>query len=586
MPVIPTIGGPSVSPSSPYPNAGPQLQQPDYTSARIAQAAAQAAGKMGELGEQYIGEQRKQEKRQVDEGRAVAVANGMLDFDARASTRTAKFKQQRGVNALDARADTFAGYDEDRQAVAESLGPDARAEFLERSAASVMAYRRQLEHHADREFEAARDETLKAREHQAIGMAEAGIPDFETWLVTSRSVERDIRAAARTPEQAEAQVSAFRADSGLALVNGLVASGRVEDAAKYVDANKATLGNNFTEAAHAVAQGMAGKKKDVEAAVADRWAGEAVDKARRPSGYIDEAKALQALASVPADRYDEARKALEHHLTVEGERKKADLDQLRNAAWAIDNQRRALPGLLVQKLNDPVDGDPKFLSGLLADQEARYRRAKADREGTAKERSEAKQAQKDANHIALQELMSLPAAERAAVDLNTWAVGRDVNDVGMSDLKRAKGGAAETVQKGNASLEARFADDAAAAVKPLITTKGKLKTGLPETSITNVRANAAGLFQDFVAREKRQPTEAEQQEMIGQLQSAMVTKVNIFGRPSQSQPVGVLPPVPIVTPVTPPKPPPAAQNEQARAWALAHPDDPRSKAILDKLAGK
>jgi hypothetical protein len=68
-----------------------------------------------------------------------------------------------------------------------------------------------------------------------------------------------------------------------------------------------------------------------------------------------------------------------------------------------------------------------------------------------------------------------------------------------------------------------------------------------------VRSNASALFSNFMAKEGRPPDIDEQRSMIGKLQATMITELNIFGNPKTVAPVGVLPPVPVVTkPATPP----------------------------------
>lgn len=482
MPRVPVLDGPSVSPVA-QPGYQPRFVRPDTSIAEglwaLGRSTAAAAGAV----ESHVEKARR-------EAGAVAEADAMLQQQERATrhlmgdptaggrindafdgTDTATgFLSTRGLAAGQSSAKVLERLEKDRRELAESIAdPEARVRFLQRSGEQMLGYRRQVLAHSAKEFEVARDATAKARAEQAIGQAEAGVPDFDSWRVLQRGVEADLRATARSPEEADARVAAFQSTSAAGMVKGLLAQGRVDEASAYVAESRATLAGHYPEAKALVDRALAGATKDRNAAMAVRVVDAAVGDARGEDGYLDEGR-LRAAVDIEGAKGEDERQALREELDrrVRGEKARLDADirKERDNANRADLQRQPIPGATRTFLERH---DPDFLLARDARRRAEYRQWKAEKDGTAREKAAA-------------------AAQQKAVDEEfLWTLkGRLVDDPNVSPDDVLRDFVVEKARKGDAVTVSDVMQKHAGFEAKSVAQKAETKEGLAE-----LRAKAA-----------------------------------------------------------------------------------------------
>lgn len=144
--------------------------------------------------------------------------------------------------------------------------------------------------------------------------------------------------------------------------------------------------------------------------------------------WVDEAKALGSLEAIsdPVKR-EAVRGHLLHGLRVAEDGKRALITQRYEVARARFTRGglRAIPQADMDWFNrNAPDIEAKFRS----EAEAKWRQAKGDKQ--------AKQAQDRANKVALLTFQGLPAEQRASLNLDEWAFGRGVDEMGLATLQR------------------------------------------------------------------------------------------------------------------------------------------------------
>ncbi len=524
MPRVPVLEGRSVLPGEPYPSLGPAQVEPDQSAARMWGSVAQAVGQAGAGVERLMAA----DERATREAEAVAEADSMLAFDGRAQRRQAEFAKLRGLAASEARADVAKGLDDDRQELAGALKtPRARNRFLQRSAESLAAYRRQAEAHAGREFEAAREATVKARVGQALGMAEAGVPDFESWLILQRQVEADIRANTRSEDGGAGEVAAFRAESGKKLVEGLLAQGRVGEAEKYVEDNRATLAGQYVEAKAAVARELAGAKEDAGDLVQQGLVDSAAEAVRTPDGYVTEA-ALRA--QFPVEQLEPgARKATElairERVRLEEAKLADDVKERRNEAEQDVGAHRPIRSAVRDFLHQY---DARYLRGLDEHVDARWKQLKKEKEGTAREQAEARREQervdREAANLYAAELVRNPGkdplefAREFAADKAASGRSVGISDVGLSALVKAQAGASKSADTKESAERRRALADLERTLRGAMKGKG----GKVDERLLQERVGKAAAEYDRRVEAGGKPLDAKQ---LAELEAASLQPV-------------------------------------------------------------
>jgi hypothetical protein len=493
MPRVPVYDSPRVSIGDAYPAVAPRQVQPDMTAARLLESGERALGvaasvfersrRQSELEREKARQQMEAEaERARKEADAVAEAAAMMELDGRAVRRLGEFRRLRGLEASQASADVFDSFEADRQEIAQSIGSEsARAAFLARSATAVMGYRREVESHVWREFEAAREATLKARIEQAVGLAEAGA-DEETWRRVSADVEQEISAMARTPEEAAAMRAEFYSQNNAAAITGLLAQGRLEDAKKALEEARPNLGRRYAEVAAAVKRAEEGAQREHLANEAAKLVDGSAEAVRNADGYVFERDLRRA---VPLEQYDvEMRQRVEAELQrrIALERRKLELDiaQARDTFAKSDGRDGTAESFL-----EKYDYD--WLMAWRARRKAEAERARLKREGTQREKAAAAARQRavDAEFLWTLKRRLLEDPSTKPEDVLTEfiaekAKGGEIVTVSPVTMAEAAFHAADVQKKtqtkeGVEELRARqsFADDIEAALRVYAKAKGK-----------------------------------------------------------------------------------------------------------------
>lgn len=419
IPVYETRVESSGIPSAP----APRLRTPDYSSAN---AVRQAIGGQGGLGDTLsdlpkmgmataggeLSRLRAQQAAAAEaakEASALAEAGSTVEFNRRIQARlngdsaagSEGFLTLKGLQASEQSAKVLADMEKDRQDVAEATADlDARQRFLLRSSEALLAYRKQVETHVDKEFGEAKAATLKALEGQALSMAESGVADPDTYGTITRQVESLLKE--NVPgEVGTAAVKEFRSKSAAALITGKLAAGDVDGATQLSHVLQPELGGRFVEVKREVDRANVGRKKDLANAAITKQVEEWALQARNKDSYVTE-NDLRAKAGavggrgiqVPEDQRDEYEAAIAKKVKEENARLKNDIAEHQKAAERADLEDAPIPGASVEFL---TEYDPHFLRGLRDARRARERSERVERDGTASQRAEERRRQAEIN---------------------------------------------------------------------------------------------------------------------------------------------------------------------------------------------
>ncbi len=504
---VPTLDGPSIG------QAGlPGYRQQEV---RVDNSLSQGIGELGaevaKLGGAISGEVQKQNaeaEKARREAEALAETNALVEQhrlaqatlmgdsseggrvdDAFSGGDTSKggFLATRGLDASASSAAALKRMQDDRKTIAATLPAAARARFMSKSAESLIAYSKQVESHVGQQIGVARESSAKAMADQALGMASAGVPDFDVWLTTTRQAREALVANAPTPEAGKAAVADFESRNSAAFVGGLLAQGRAEEAKSFVAENRANLGARYPEAQASVDRANAGAEKDRLIAEGAKLVDGTFDSLkqegdRQQDEYVDPDKLR---AAVKLDESDpgvraEISSALERRIHEEDARKKRDIGTNRDDANRADVQRRPIPGGTINFL---MKYDPDFLLAREARLRAEARAAKAARSNDGRERAAAK-AQQAAWDLQFRYRLEARLAEDPTTKPNDVLVelvaerARDGEDMTVTKAELERGGAssAKTVKQAGSSLEAskkRFTDEFGATLGAKMKPSGK-----------------------------------------------------------------------------------------------------------------
>jgi hypothetical protein len=448
---IPVIDAPSVAPNN-GPEAGVYRYQADNSmSQALTEAGRNLDRGFNQLGQGVSASQRQmreEEQKALAEADAVAEADAMIALDA-ANAKSLEFlRQQRGRDASAESAATIESFDKNRRDIAERLTPRQKARFLARSAESVISYRRSAETHVSKEFEAAREGTMKARMGQALAQTEAGVLDFDTWLATSRSAEQDIRANARSPEEADAAVEAFQSSMSFALVKSLLAKRDFAGAKAFMDGNRKSLGGQAEEADRLYAQATEAQRRDDLAARALATVDDAARRARAAGdGYITDTE-LRELVDVnqfDAEEQPRIAQALEQRARVEAARTKDAIEHHRSEINKADLHGTPVPGDSEAFLERHDDAGWLLARKKRLEAERRTRILMANRAANPKAAKDAEREQKQLDKEFLSylqgELTDNPNADvdQLLVDWINRVSEREGKGVTISDLAKQEG---------------------------------------------------------------------------------------------------------------------------------------------------
>lgn len=538
----PTLNGPSVA-STGLPG---YQQQEVRTDTSIARGIGELGAGVQQLGEGIDREVKRKEaatEKARQEAEALAENNALLEQhrlaqaklmgdssesgrieDAFSGTDTSKggFLATRGVAASASSAETLNKLREDRQTIAATLTPASRQRFLSRSAESLLAYSKQVEGHVQKEFNTARESSAKGSEQLAIGMAAAGVPDFDVWLTTTKQAKQSLMEMAPSREAGAAAVADFESRNSSAFVSGLLAQGKADEAKAFVTESRAQLGARYPEAQANVDRANAGAEKDRLIAEGAKLVDGTYDSLRMEGEsqkelYVDPEKLRDAIKldeSDPGVR-GEISVALERRIHEEDARKKRDIGTNRDDANRADVQRRPIPGGTINFLEKY---DPDFLLAREARLRADARAAKALRSGDARDRAAAK-AQQTAWDLQYRYRLEARLAEDPATKPSDVLVelvaerAKEGEDMTVSQTELERGGArsAKTVKQAGTTMEAakkKFTDEFGATLKAKMKPSGK-GAKVDDELLQQRKGKAAAEYSDWVEANGGKPLDAQ-----------------------------------------------------------------------------
>lgn len=461
MPRVPVLNGPQLEVRTPNTPAPSLLSGSASTGNAIRQVGAGVQQAAGQVEQGMLKAQR--------EAEAVIGADADLELDSRNEMVKSEAFKLKGLSASEGRAKVVEQLGKNRQEVAASIkSPEERNRFLVRSATAVIASRRQVESHVGREFEAAREGAVKATEESAISKAEAGGLDPAEFSLVEGNAIKTIRGTQRSEEEGTQRIADFQSRVSAAFTQGLLAQGRTEDAARYVESSKKSLGGRYVEAKGMVDRANAGAQKDRLISEGAKLVDGSADSLRmeNPDGYVSEA---QLRGAVKLDETDpgvraEVEHALERRIRIEADRLKTDINTERDNANRADLQYEPIPGKTLDFL---TKHDPDFLLARDARRRAEARAWKALQSGDARTKAAEAKAQKEIDlqfryrleHALVDDPTAKPADVLTAFIAERAKDGDDVS-VSATETERAGATAAKASKR---STTAEGADDRSAA---------------------------------------------------------------------------------------------------------------------------
>lgn len=386
----------------------------------------------------------------------------------------------------------------------------ARVRFERESTAALMGFGRTIEGYVGEQRKVASVSKLRAANETSLSALAGLDPRAENFAEEferhAALIEMRTRELSPSREEAEADTKAWRARAHEVALGKLLEEDDTDAAKAYLSRAAADLGPKAQ--AYGVRIEKAALSRD-----ADRLAGEFANfDVDEETGWKNERQALALLDTVKDPKMRaEVEPRLKEILAIEAKRKEADIRKTygeAHTAYLKGGSLRAVP----PKTRDWLERHaPDLWARLKDDANAKWRQYKADAASAKREKS---QALIDARN----ELLSMPAEERAAVDLPTFAAGRGLDESGLKALGVDQRRAKDLVERGAAVGEGEFRRDALANTAG---TLGKKDRKGFESAVT-------AAYNDFVEQHKRAPNHDEKVKLIDALTVTEVEKGWLF----------------------------------------------------------
>lgn len=424
------------------------------------------------------------------------------------------FLQTRGADASRHGAKAQEWLDKQRKDIEEKLAtPEAKEIFRQRSQGFLLQARRRMQGHETAQFEEAKVASNAALMEIGLKRVRADYANDEMADEVFRDRSGSLHALARSPEEGYAKSMAWQSAVATARIDAALEADDWRTAERLYEKAQPILGDGGAMAA-------AITKKRV-AVQSETTALEIVQTARRSDGRPDEAAAFGAVEKLPEELRKEARARVKEYI-VEADsswkQQREDVEREVQAAWNANGRRFSkLPQKMKDRLNEI---SPEKYTELESKSDAlfdRWRRHKDDDAG-------ARRAQAQENEILLTRFQALPKDEQKATDIDAWlAKQRESADtLGIEKLKKARQGAAEKVESGQAESEEEFMRDARAAAVRTRAASGKQEA-------ERFSARLRGDFDAFVAKNGRKPTKLEAEALIADRTATKKVPRKVFG---------------------------------------------------------
>lgn len=459
---------------------------------------------------------------------------GPIDAAFEGTKRRQGFLETRGVSAGEASAEVMNGLDEDVKELAEKLLPRQREAFLSRARQMQLGAERRVETHVAQESDRAKVDAIKAAQSETLRSI-ANSPLDQDWQMRAAFVEDAIRSLATSPEAAKSEIRDWQGKLAIQQISSLLSEGAVNAASNVFAEKRSLLGPNADEVSALLQRARAGQEKQHTNQEATAEVSKWVKAATPAGGYVDSAKVLERLQSLKAD--DPRREAIEvevrQQLQVDDGRRRADIKRHQDIALRADLDGHHVPGTTFQFLRE---FDPDFLRGLKNERDARWRRYKTDSDGSATEKAAARHKQAEDDEFLRLKFASLTPEEQQSTTPQEFAKKLAAETPDFSPSRNGYAAAekvrADTVQrlgKGDLATERAFVAEAEREVLKQITVRGKVDPRFRNVDVqTVVSGRAAELFRAKRDELKREPTEIERQQWLGELKVQSIYKSGLF----------------------------------------------------------
>lgn len=206
------------------------------------------------------------------------------------------------------------------------------------------------------------------------------------------------------PEEYESKKTDFLSKVSKAMIGKYVAAGDLEGAQKRLTTDSNVLGDDAAPLQEIITRKVKAAEKDAAEIASQTIMGEVAVKARNTFGFIeekDENKLRDAAdARYPKDR-EEAKKVAETWINDEGQRRQAIVKNWRQQAQSLRVGGMKFRNMPTEMKDNLTKYDPDYVLSVQAHELAEARHFKVERDGTARERAEAKakQAQIDTEYF-------------------------------------------------------------------------------------------------------------------------------------------------------------------------------------------
>lgn len=533
---VPSLVAQSVESAAPYNSTSPNLQQPDI---RSAQALASVAGDVNKLGADFASAENSKSEAQK---RALAVAEkakkeadgliidgAVVEAQQRANSQEAAFRQKTGRQALEGSGPALDDFDKIITDGEEKFTDQRlRMEYRVKAQAALLSQRKGIESHTSQQFLVDKKETLEGMRAGAVAAAGRGDLNPEE-LATQAQVVFDSFDKQLSPEAAAAAKFELRGDMAFEAISRQIATGDLDGATQNTKELNDVLGSKRVEHLQAA---MAQEKRtaaiESEKATVSAQVSSIITARRGDDNFVNETEAEADVEKLPeGSAKEKARQLLATRLNQEAAAKTRQVTDWKHAARAQfnDGGYAAIDAKLITKLQKY---DPDYLGGLSDKQDQKNARELAKRTGQVKKQNAV---ERRADRHWLKVFKAMPAEERAALDVEDWAIGKGLSENGEDDLNIASRKSKEYREKGLGGAEDRFTTLAEQMSKPLFMGRKAPLRGADDKR-AEYRAEAADAFDAFVQREKRPPTKEEATAEIAKLM-ARTTLVSHWWRPDE-----------------------------------------------------
>lgn len=389
---------------------------------------------------------------------AVAEANASTEFEK--SINAELYDREKGVlltqgqAAAQASMGVYERLEKRRQELLSKglFNDDQRRAFDMRSRTAMAGVQRTVEDHVGKQLHVARVASANALAEESLTAVTNAYADDRTFAEKSAAVEPSLRALALSPEDGEAKVLQWRAAAAKARINQALALQDGQTAQALLSRTKDVLGPHAPQLQHDVTVLLGAQE-------ADRTRQDILGRNTDPrTGYVDGQAALQEAYALPAEKpwKKDLISQIESDISRNTQLAKQEAAEVFDKALVVMQESNSLssPAMaeyrawLTSPLHAKAGGGEYW--NKLKEQYATDNRAERST------RAQEKQAQKEADKLALEQYMSLPLEDRSQLGVTDAFAGQGVSRLGLATITAQQRKDKDAYAKGLAPGERDF----------------------------------------------------------------------------------------------------------------------------------